>query len=99
VKSVQLHTGFSGGISGDNVQRLQLFATMNVPPNVAIKAPANNATVPFGALNSITFQAAAVDYEDSNCCKMVWTSDFDGQIGIGAKVVYSIPTAGPRTCK
>jgi hypothetical protein len=65
VKSVQLHTGFGGGLSGDNwnVERLQLIATLNVPPAVTIKAPANNATVPFGALNSTTFEALAVDYE------------------------------------
>jgi hypothetical protein len=27
---------------------------------------------------------------------MVWTSDVDGQIGIGGKVVYTFPTPGPR---
>jgi hypothetical protein len=70
--------------------------TANSPPTVTIKAPANNTTVAFGALNSITFEAVATDFEDSNCCKMVWTSDVDGQIGIGAEVIYTFPTSGPR---
>jgi len=68
------------------------------PPTVTITDPPDNATVPYGALTSVTFTATATDFEDgANCCTFTWKSDKDGNIGAGATRQYFFSTPGDRT--
>jgi hypothetical protein len=54
----------------------------NTPPTVTIADPADGATFASGA--SISFAGSANDAEDGDVtASLVWTSDLEGQIGIG----------------
>lgn len=96
----------SAGVSFDlsvNTNRIVLadLAVMSalgdMPPKVSITTPSNNAQVGYGGLNTVTFKASAVDFEDgAKCCKLTWTSSVDGPLGSGPTVNFEFPTPGLR---
>jgi serine protease len=70
----------------------------NVAPFVAIDAPKNQTTIPYGGFNSMTFEATTADIEDGDdCCVVSWSSTVDGPLGVGKKVEFVFPDPGQRT--
>lgn len=68
----------------------------NLPPAVAITAPANNTTVTQGT--SVTFTGTATDTQDGNlAASATWTSSRDGALGTGASLATSALTVGTHT--
>jgi hypothetical protein len=73
------------------------FTDTDQPPTVTITNPPNNASVPYGALTSVTFDASATDFEQGpTCCTFSWESDKDGFMGTGASRPYFFFTPGNR---
>jgi hypothetical protein len=71
--------------------------TTNTAPSVTITAPSNSSTFVEGTAE--TFTGAANDSEDGALSSsIVWTSNIDGQLGVGASVTKSL-SAGSHTIK
>ena len=69
--------------------------TTDTAPTVTITAPASGATLPLGT--SFTFSGSASDTPDGNVSSyIVWRSNLDGQIGLGASFSKAL-TAGSHT--
>jgi hypothetical protein len=69
--------------------------TTDTAPTVTITAPASGATVPLGT--ALTFSGSASDTPDGNVSSyLVWRSNLDGQIGLGASFSKTL-TAGSHT--
>jgi hypothetical protein len=74
------------------------FTDSDQAPTVTITNPPNNATVPYGALTSVRFEASAGDFEQGpTCCTFTWESDKDGPMGAGATLDYFFFTPGDRS--
>ncbi|MGI9335711.1 MAG: PKD domain-containing protein, partial [Gammaproteobacteria bacterium] len=64
-------------------------AAANTPPTLDIETPATGSVFDEGP--TITFSAAANDAEDGNLASaVVWSSDLDGELGIGASVSIAL---------
>jgi hypothetical protein len=67
----------------------------NTPPSVSILSPANNSSVPSGT--PAVFSGTAMDAKDGDISsRLVWTSNLDGQIGVGGSFT-SMLSAGTHT--
>jgi hypothetical protein len=48
--------------------------------------------------DGVTHKVTILDVEDGqNCCTVVWKSDKDGRLGVGATMDFRYPSPGPRT--
>ncbi|RMG17467.1 MAG: hypothetical protein D6729_08850 [Deltaproteobacteria bacterium] len=76
---------------------IQIQVMSDLPPEVSIVSPADGAQYSRG--ETIAFECTAVDPEDGPIPNgdIVWTSDLDGQIGIGATVRTGLASAGTHT--
>ncbi len=73
----------SGALVGTATVSITVQPSPNTPPSVTISSPPNGTTVAPGA--SVTFTATATDTQDGNvAASLVWSSNLQGQIGIGA---------------
>jgi hypothetical protein len=84
----------SGGLTGSVTRTIHIVAgPANTAPVVSIASPANNHRVTAGT--PITFSGSANDAENGNLSsQLVWTSNLQGQIGVGASFAYSQLAAG-----
>ncbi len=66
---------------------------VNALPQVTLTAPADGAS--FAVNTAVSFAGTASDFEDGSLTNsLVWTSDRDGQIGVGGSFVTSALSAG-----
>ena len=71
--------------------------TTNTAPTVAITAPTSSVSLVVGT--AATFTGAASDREDGTLSSsIVWTSNIDGQLGVGASVTRAL-SAGSHTVR
>ena len=96
IQGINLHTGFGGGVDGDNwnVQRVQLLATVN-PPEAHIVSPHKDTNIGLGGVG-LQFQGKATNFNDPNP-SMKWTSDKEGPIGQGPSINHVFNVAGKQT--
>lgn len=78
---------------GGSADSATATVTVNDPPQLTITAPLPGARVGIG--QSLTLSATATDTEDGDISvATVWTSDLDGEIGIGASLERSYLSVG-----
>lgn len=71
--------------------------TGNSAPTIAITAPDNQSSHPYGGLNLVTFSAAVSDEEDGpDCCQVIWSSSKSGAMGGGASIQHALPAVGEQ---
>ena len=64
------------------------------PPKLTVVAPSGSVTT---SVQGVTHKATVTDLEDGpNCCKVVWSSDQDGPLGVGKEIVFAYRSVGPR---
>ena len=83
----------SAGASASAQVAVTVTGAANAAPSVSIGSPANNASVVQGS--AFSFSGAASDTEDGNLSAgLTWTSNLDGQLGVGSTVsrVLSVGT-------
>jgi len=85
------------GAAFDNVEVENLTtANMNHAPLVTIASPANNASVVEGRI--VTFTGTSEDAEDGTLSNTIsWSSDVDGELGIGSTLNVSTLSLGTHT--
>jgi serine protease len=70
----------------------------DIDPYVSIDAPMDFSTVAYGGFNGVSFQATAHDIEDGDdCCVIKWSSNVDGEMGVGKSIEYVFSDPGFRT--
>jgi len=75
-----------------------MAALGDMAPVVTITSPMNNSNVGYGGLNQVKFTAVPFDFEDGpSCCKVSWSSNIDGPMGVGASINFVFATIGTRT--
>lgn len=85
----------TGGVL-DAYAALTAGAAINSAPTATIASPASGAVFISGS--NIVFSGSASDAEDGNLsANLVWTSNLDGQIGVGASIQTSALREGNHT--
>jgi hypothetical protein len=85
----------SSGASASRTVSVSVSAPANATPSLTISSPSNNVSVVQGA--SVSFSGSASDSEDGNLTsRITWTSNLDGQIGVGG-AVSRVLSAGTHT--
>lgn len=79
---------------GTDIVTVTVTVVPNAAPVTQITQPASNST--FDTSDSITFSGSSTDREDGNLTgtALVWTSDLDGEIGIGETLVFDTLSVG-----
>ncbi|HSF17629.1 MAG TPA: metallophosphoesterase [Vicinamibacteria bacterium] len=81
----------SVGLTATDQIALQVFTS--TPPSVSITSPTSGASFDFG--ESIHFSSTALDVEDGDLSTAVfWTSDLDGEIGLGGSFTHAALSLG-----
>ncbi|WP_461442523.1 HYR domain-containing protein [Maribacter sp.] len=86
-----LRLEFDGGV---NTQKLEFSpSTVNTAPVVTIETPADGIALTTGT--TLNFSGTANDFQDGDLSStIVWTSDIDGQLGVGADITAALSTIG-----
>lgn len=64
------------------------------PPTLNVFRPADTVS---NKVDGVDHFAVASDSEDGpGCCTIVWSTDKDGEIGVGNSVLFTYPSLGPR---
>ena len=84
-----------GGLDANDIITITVEPDTNLPPSVTITSPQDGETLLAGT--DIEFIGDASDPEDGDLGKeIVWTSDQDGNLGIGSRIVVGL-SKGPHT--
>ncbi|MDC1404142.1 sulfatase-like hydrolase/transferase [Akkermansiaceae bacterium] len=86
----------SGSLTGTSTVTLNIATPGNMPPAVAISAPADNSTISSGS--TITFTASSSDDNDGDLSpSLAWYSNINGFLGNGASISASTLSLGRHT--
>jgi hypothetical protein len=70
---------------------------LETAPHLEIVRPSDGATVPYGGINEMRFEAVVSDLQDGEaCCAVRWTSDQDGILGNGVEIDHIFASPGTR---
>lgn len=86
-----LRLEFDGGV---NTQKLEFSpSTQNTAPTVVISTPADGIALTTGT--TLNFSGTANDFQDGDLSSTIsWTSDIDGELGVGADITAPLTTVG-----